>query len=548
MSHRFFGSALAVLLTVLVVLAGCAAPTAVPPTAIPPTTAPTAVPPTAVPPTSVPPTAVPPTPVPPTAVPPTAVPPTAVPPTAAPKAEAKPTLNALGKPLTLADLQALTQVNTELDGKKYAGVSLAALLKAVGNKAESIALVASDGYAANVDVVAITDQALLAYNDTGGLNAVLPGMPKNTWVRDVIEIREGKPAAASGGAAAPTAAPSSAKPLGGPVEITDAAGLQVRLEALPQRIVVVGRGPHMSLHLLYMFPEGRQRLVGAESRSATPSNFLPFVDPAFAKLPTLDANPNVEQIATLRPDLVIMKGQAPDATSTALAQADIPVMFVWLETVDAFFKDVANMGAVLGNPTRAQEIATFYRSRLDRLAKGVAGLSAADKPRVLLLEYSDRGGSVAVQVPARSWMQTVEIETAGGNPIWLESAAPTDGWTVTNFEQIAAWDPDKIFVVVWYTLDAQKVIDGLKADANWAALKAVKNNELYAFPQDIFGWDQPEPRWILGMQWLATRIHPQRFQDLNMDAEVKTYFRELYGMSDAAIEKDILPKVLMNVR
>jgi iron complex transport system substrate-binding protein len=527
MLHRFSGPVFAVLLIFGVVLAGCAAPTSVPLTAVPPMA------------------------LPPTTVPPATVSPTTIPPTAAPQVDDEPALNVLGKPLSMADLQALAQVDTEIDGKEYAGVSLDAVLKAVDNKASHVALVVSDGYAANVEVVAVTDQALLIYNDAKGLDAVLPGLPKNTWVRDVIEIREGKPTTSIGDSAAPTVDANSAKPLGGPGEITDAAGRVVRLASLPQRIVVVGRGPHMSLHLLYMFPEGRERLAGAENRSATPSDFLPFVDPAFVDLPTLDANPNVEQIATLQPDLVIMKGMAPDALSGALAQADIPVMFVWLETVDAFFKDVENMGAVLGNPERAQEITAFYRSRLNQLAEGVAGLSDADKPRVLLLQYSDRGGSVAVQVSARSWMQTVQVETAGGNPVWLESAAPTDGWTVANFEQIAAWDPDQIFVIVWHTLhtlDPQQVIDGLKADPNWAALAAVKNNELYAFPQDIFGWDQPEPRWILGMQWLATRIHPDRFQDVDMNAQVRAYFRELYDMSDAAIEKDILPKVLMDVR
>jgi len=144
-------------------------------------------------------------------------------------------------------------------------------------------------------------------------------------------------------------------------------------------------------------------------------------------------------------------------------------------------------------------------------------------------------------------MQTVEVETAGGRPVWLDSAAPTDGWTVTNLEQIARWDPDKIFVVVWYTMDPQEVIDGLKADPQWSQLRAVKNNEIYAFPQDIFGWDQPEPRWILGMTWLATRIHPDRFQDIDMTAEVMAYFSELYGMDEAAIKRDILPTVRMDV-
>jgi len=380
---------------------------------------------------------------------------------------------------------------------------------------------------------------------------VMPGLAKSTWARGVIEIREGtlpsptsKPAASS--AATPTQ--TAAKPAGGPIKLTDAAGRTVELAGIPQRLVVVGRGPHMALHILYMFPEGRQRLVGMEKKGATVSDFLPIVDPSFKDKPVLDANPNAEQIAALKPDLVIMKGITADKLSETLDKVGIPSMYLALETPEQFVKDVTNLGIILGNAKRAEEIVAFYQTRIDKLRKGTAGIKDADKPRVLLMEYSDRGGGVAVQVPARAWMQTIEVQTAGGNPIWLEAAQGTDGWTVVNFEQIAKWDADKIFLVVWYTLDPQKVVNGLKADPQWSALKAVKSNEIYAFPTDIFGWDQPEPRWILGMNWLATRMYPQVFKDIDMNAELLAFFGQLYGMDKASIEANILPKVKMDVR
>ena len=135
-----------------------------------------------------------------------------------------------------------------------------------------------------------------------------------------------------------------------------------------------------------------------------------------------------------------------------------------------------------------------------------------------------------------------------GKPVWLEAAEPTDGWTVVNLEQVARWDADKVFVVISHTLDPQQVIDSLKADPQWAALKAVRNNEVYAFPQDIFGWDDPDPRWILGMMWLGTRTYPDGFQHVDMRAEIEAYFGDLYSMDRASIESIIMPKVKMNVR
>ena len=103
------------------------------------------------------------------------------------------------------------------------------------------------------------------------------------------------------------------------------------------------------------------------------------------------------------------------------------------------------------------------------------------------MEYSNRGGKAAVRVPARSWIQTIQAVTAGGRPVWLEEAQPTDGWTITHFEQIAAWDPDKIFAIIWFLMDSGKTMDSLQSDPRWRLLRAVENRELYAFPADLFG-------------------------------------------------------------
>ena len=453
-----------------------------------------------------------------------------------------PAITVLERAYTLDELRALEQVTTTVDDRTATGVSLLALLTdAAESLPETVVLVASDGYSANVDTAEVDAAGVLGITDENKLDALIPTVAKAAWVRDVIEIRSLEPAAPSADA------PQGIDPiaLDEPLVLTDAAGRTVTLEALPGRLAVVGTGPHMSLHILYMFDEGRERLIATESRASTASEFLPMVDPVFESVPTLAAHPNVEQIASMSPDLVIMKGITEDATAVGLAEAGIPVLYVDLETMDAFFQDLANIGAVLGNPERAEEIAAFYRSRLEGIDAALAEIS--ERPDVLLLSYSVRGTEVAVKVPAAAWMQTAEIERAGGNPVWLEAAAPTDGWTVTNFEQIARWDPEMIFVVIDHTLDMQGVIDSLKADANWAALKAVQSDALYAFPQDIFGWDQPEPRWILGVQWLATRLHPD-YVELDMDAEVRSWFSELYGMDEAAFEANILPRLEMDVR
>ncbi len=440
---------------------------------------------------------------------------------------------------------------TNKDGETttYTGVPFTTLLKEVGATADATTLIfkAGDGYEAQAmlsDITACAD-CIVAFQDKGGFRGVLPDFPSNIQVRDLTTIQ-----VLSDADAIPPAPETGdeAIPNDGPVTITDAAGRTVSLERLPRRIVVVGRGPYMALHLLYTFPEGRARLIGVESKSASQSDFILKVDPAFADgVVGLAANPNPEQIAALEPDLVLMKSVAMEEMGDALAQVGIPVVYVGLETPEQFFQDVTNLGLLLGNPTRAQEVIAFYQSRLDRVTTRVAGIPESERPRVLLVDYSDRGAEVAVQVPAQAWMQTFQVQTAGGNPVWISEAQITDGWTVVNVEQIAAWDPDKIFVVMTYNHDAQKVIDTLKADTYWSKLTAVQNGELYAYPMDDFQWNTPEPRWILGFTWLATRIHPDLFADVDLQEELYTFFGALYGMDRAAVDTAIMPKVSLNV-
>lgn len=336
--------------------------------------------------------------------------------------------------------------------------------------------------------------------------------------------------------------PGTRVPAQTPLAIVDAAGRTLRLPGSPQRIVVVGRGTFMPQHLLYMFKSGGERLVGMEERSQT-SNFVKLLDPNFPAKVIMKPNPGPEQIAALRPDIVLIKGTCEDQTGRSLTRINIPVMYVGLEDPKRFFQDVRNMGTLLGEPGRAEEILRFYRTHLDLVRARVAGIPEAKKPRVLVFAYNERSNKAAVQVPAASWMQTIQVRESGGRPVWTAALKETDGWSVINFEQVATWNPDCIYVTCWHTLDPTQVIEGLRADPQWQRLKAVQSGRIQAIPSDIFGWDTPEPRWILGVTWMAAQTWPERFPDYSLTGSVRAFFRELYRLDDHTIDTRILPRL-----
>ncbi len=207
---------------------------------------------------------------------------------------------------------------------------------------------------------------------------------------------------------------------------------------------------------------------------------------------------------------------------------------------DAINKDIMMLGELFGNTARAEEIVALNVANSARITDITSELKEEEKPSVLLLQYSDKGGEIAFKVPPLDWLQTSMVEMAGGIPVW--SDVPTDGWTTITFEQVAVWDP-QVILLVDYKGNAQDIVAGLKADSKWALLDAVKNNQLYAFPVDFQSWDQPDTRWTLGMTWIATKLHPDLFSSINMMDEVIRFYQDYYNLDEATITETILPLV-----
>jgi len=325
------------------------------------------------------------------------------------------------------------------------------------------------------------------------------------------------------------------------ISMTDATGQNLVFPAPPERVTVAGKASQMIIHALYLFPEAVERVIAMEQRMQRNLSMLPLIDPNFDTKDQFERDAAAEQIAPVQPDVVLMKTYMADKLGSPLEQIGIPVAYMDLESPDQFFRDIEAIGAMFDNPERVEEIKSFYQVRLDELQDGVAGIDPGDLPDVLLLQYSDRSGEVAFNVPSASWLQTTMVSNAGGTPMWRD-AAEGGGWTLVNFEQIAAWDPD-VIILVNYTGDPGEVVQNLKEDSNWNALRATKDGELYAFPGDFLSWDQPDTRWILGQLWLAKVIHPDLFSEWDMLDQAREFYTELYKLDEATFETDVAPLI-----
>lgn len=322
-----------------------------------------------------------------------------------------------------------------------------------------------------------------------------------------------------------------------PIVVTDALGREVTLTSPPQRIVITGKALVLVADAVYTFPQASARVAALGKFSQGSGNFIALIDPAYADKAIIEQDASAEQVAALAPDLVILKSYLAETVGKPIETVGIPVVYVDFETPEQYSRDLAILGQVFRDEERAQEVAAYYQSGVEQVQAAIEGVEKT--PRVLMLYHSDRDGGVAFSVPPMSWMQTRLVELAGGIPVWAD-ANPGKGWAQVTLEQVAAWDADHIFVIS-YNQDAAEVVVALKNDPQWQSLHAARNGQLHAFPADLYSWDQSDTRWILGLIWLAGRLHPERFPDLDIESEARQFYETLYGLDQAFFDQHIRP-------
>ncbi len=324
------------------------------------------------------------------------------------------------------------------------------------------------------------------------------------------------------------------------ITLTDALGRSVTLPQLPQRVVVAGRGVALLADAVYLFPESMERVVAVSRTAQSPDgDFLALVDERLTEKIAFETNVGAEQVVTARPDVVILKPYMQETLGNPLEALGIPVVYISMETPQEFERDLQTLGGLFGNSQRADEVWAFYQQRLDQISRGLSGLKDEQRPRVLMLYYSDRDGQVAFNVAPKNWLQTIMTELAGGVPVWTDIEL-SSGWTKVNFEQVARWDADYIFIIS-YSANPEQVVENLLQDDQWQALRAVQESRLYPFPKDFYSWDQPDPRWILGLRYLAGQLHPQAFPDLDLIGEARQFFERLYRLDAEMFQQRIRP-------
>jgi iron complex transport system substrate-binding protein len=233
--------------------------------------------------------------------------------------------------------------------------------------------------------------------------------------------------------------------------------------AVPKRIVALTPFAANTLARLDVKPVAVGQTLGGEPR----------LNPKLKKVKVLPLShpngPNLEQLATLRPDLVLssrtwVKG------NKAMEDLGIEVVVREPVTIKGAFADTYKIGQMIGRKSQARVLLKGMRKSFEAATKGIK-----KRPKVMLL--LGVGRTPFTMLP-NSWGG--DVVTAAGGELLTGGVNSSSGFERISDEVVVAENPDVIIAVPHANAsDIPSLTEYLKSNPAWSATAAAQNDRVY---------------------------------------------------------------------
>jgi len=270
-------------------------------------------------------------------------------------------------------------------------------------------------------------------------------------------------------------------------EVVDDFGRTVRVPPVPSRIVSLAPSLTETLYAL-----------GVQDRLVGDTDFCDYPPDAQKKTKVGGAiNPNLEEIAALRPDLVLVTKEINRLdTVRALETLGIPAYATDARNVDDILSTTQKLADLLGVPETGKSLAAELRSRLNALQ---TSLQAIPPTRVLFIVWTEPLISVG-----RDTFIADAIRKADAVSI-VDSA---QDWPQMSLEEVVRLQPEYLVFAASHSDSASRDFDTLANRPGWRILDAVRNRRFAVISDAV---NRPAPRIVSAIEDLAHQLHPSAF-------------------------------------
>lgn len=331
-----------------------------------------------------------------------------------------------------------------------------------------------------------------------------------------------------------TSASASATAQPSTVTITDHADREVEVPTNPKRVAVLGIYPLPSMLTVYL--DSCDSIVAMEpgSMNAAKNGILSQLYPDITNITTdiMDGDDvNIESLLALKPDVVFYNAsdtqdleKLENAGLTAVAFSATKWKFnctetfnEWMNLLDQIYPEHA--------VNREELIKKYSTDTYNKIQDTVKNVE--EKQKVLFLFQYDENTMITSSSKffGQWWCDAVgAVNVAQDVPAEKTNA-------VITMEQVYEWDPDVIVITNFTQAKPDDLYNNAIGSDDWSNVSAVKNKRVYKMPLGTYRTYTPSVDSPMTLEWLAQAVYPELFKDMDVKADVKEYYQNLFGVT-----------------
>ena len=317
------------------------------------------------------------------------------------------------------------------------------------------------------------------------------------------------------------------------VTITDHADRTVEVPTNPDKVAILGIYPLASRLSVYL--NSAETIVAMEPASANAAKNSVLIDlyPEIGDITTdilSGEDLNIEALVALEPEVVYYNA-ADTADLEKLENAGITAVAFsptkWkFDVIETFRQWIALLDQIYPSSSKNAKLVDQYSTDIyNMIQETVADVEEPQK--VLFLYQYDENAMItsSSRFFGEWWCKAV-----GAVNVASDVQAETANAKIT-MENVYEWNPDVIVITNFTKATPDDLYNNAIGTDDWSTVKAVQDGRVYKMPLGTYRTYTPSSDTPMTLLWLAQAVYPEKFADVDVRAEVRDYYSELFGIT-----------------
>lgn len=292
---------------------------------------------------------------------------------------------------------------------------------------------------------------------------------------------------------------------------------------VPKVITKVASGWNAQNSIIAMLGYGDKIVATTNMIKASPifRKFVPSIKDAVICF-VASGELNIEGLLHAKPEVAFIPAGYGGQQFEQLRKMGIPVGYLKANSLKNMVNRTVITGRILGADAyqRALQYVAYYNHNVKRVLNKTSQIPKEQRIRV----YHSMGNPLMTSGDSslvQDWMDLAGVINIAKD--WNVIRPGMSGHGNANLEQIIDANPEVI--ICMSATDANTI----RRDSGWSSIQAVKDGKVYVNPRGMFLWCRETSEEALQFLWLAKKVYPDLFPEIDMAKETRYFYKTFYG-------------------